>query len=147
MPKVRNISGRTVTILRWKVLPDGRVVSPVGEVAADLPDDIVYSSQSRHLADQGLISIDGYRLIVKDKKKVADLVPEPSLPDLPKVDDLTDLANIGASRAKKLEGAEVHTFQSLVDFGAEALAYLLQIEVAVAESIVEEAVSKLGAGE
>jgi hypothetical protein len=107
---------------------------------------VAYSHQAKHLADQGLITIQGYTLVQAPE---VEAPPEPVVLEmvLPGVDDLTDLANIGASRAKKLESAEVHTFQSLVDFGAEALAYLLQIEVAVAESIVEEAVSKLGAGE
>jgi hypothetical protein len=147
MSKVRNESGRTVTILRWKVLPDGRVISPMGVVASDLPDDVVYSSQARHLADQNLITIEGYKLIVDEGKKVADLAPEPVIPDLPKVDDLTELANIGASRVKKLNAKSIFTFQNLVDYGTEKLGYLLQIEGVVAESIVNEAASKLGVGE
>ena len=147
MAKVINVAGRTVELLRWKLLPDGRVISPRGVVADALPDAVVYSPTARHLADQGIITIEGYKLIVQDGKKVADLAPEPVIPDLPKVDDLTELSNIGASRARKLEGVEIHTFQKLVDFGAEKLSDLLQIEVAVAESIVNEAASKLGAGE
>jgi hypothetical protein len=146
VPKVINVVGRTVELLRWKLLPDNRVISPRGVLADELPHDVAYSHQAKHLADQGLITIQGYTLVQAPE---VEAPPEPVVLEmvLPGVDDLTDLANIGASRAKKLESAEVHTFQSLVDFGAEALAYLLQIEVAVAESIVEEAVSKLGAGE
>jgi hypothetical protein len=147
MPKISNIAGRTVELLRWKLLPDGRVISPRGVVADALPDDVVYSPTARHLADQGIITIEGYKLIVQDGKKVADLAPEPVIPDLPKADDLTELANIGASRVKKLDAKGIFTFQNLVDYGAEKLSYLLQIEVAVAESIVNEAASKLGAGE
>lgn len=143
--KVINTAGRTVGLLGWRVLPDSRVVGPRGEVTDDLPTDVAYSSQAKHLADLGLVIIRGYTAATAPKKPVASEAPVMEMV-LPGVDDLTELANIGASRVKKLEGAKVHTFQSLVDFGAEALAHLLQIEVAVAESIIEEAISKLGAG-
>lgn len=146
MPEVINKSGRTVALLGWKVLPDSRVVSPRGELKEGLPSDIAYSDQAKHLADQGLITIQGYAPVRGPKAETAS---EPVALDAttPEVDDLTELANIGASRVKKLRGMGVHTFQDLIDFGAEAMSDLLQIEAAVAESIVEEAVSKFGVGE
>jgi len=73
---------------------------------------------------------------------------EDKLPELPKQDDLTELANIGASRVRKLNGKKIFTFQALVDRISPAeLGDLLQIEEAVAASIIEEAAGKLGAGE
>jgi hypothetical protein len=146
VPKVINVAGRTVELLRWKLLPDNRVISPRGVVADELPDSVVHSHQAKHLADQGLITIQGYSLVQAPK---AEMPPEPVALETiaPGVDDLTELANIGASRARKLNDKGIYTFQNLVDLGAASTAELLQIEVAVAESIVNEAMGKLGAGE
>lgn len=143
--KVINKAGRTVSILRWKVLPDGRVINPLGEVKDDLPTEVAYSPQAKHLADQGLVSIRGYMSAKAPAEK--EPVSREVLPSLPEVDDLTELANIGASRVRKLNGKRIFTFQGLVDRISPAeLGNLLQIEEEVATSIIEEAASKLGAG-
>jgi hypothetical protein len=142
--KVINTAGRTVELLGWKILSDSRVVGPRGEVMDDLPTDVAYSNQAKHLADLGLVTIRGYTAETAPKKPVASEAPV--IPDLPKADDLTELANIGASRVKKLDAKGIFTFQNIVDYGAEKLSDLLQIESAVAESIVNEAAGKLGVG-
>jgi len=148
MPKVSNIAGRTVEMLGWKVLSDGRVIDPRGEIQDDLPDRVAFSNQAKHLADLNLITIQGYKVQQNSKPDVDKAVPvADKLPELPKQDDLTELANIGASRVRKLNDKKIFTFQQLVDLMSPAeLGELLQIEQAVAASIIEEAASKLGEG-
>lgn len=70
MAKVTNVSSKTVSVLRWKLLPDGRVISPMGELTSDVPDKVAYSQQAKHLADQGILSIEGYSKVVKAAEPV-----------------------------------------------------------------------------
>ena len=70
MAKVTNVSSKTVSVLRWKFLPDGRIISPMGEFTSDIPDKIAYSPQAKHLADQGILFINGYSRAVKAAEPV-----------------------------------------------------------------------------
>ena len=139
MSKVRNESGRTVTILRWKILPDGRVISPMGALVSELPDDVAYSSQAKHLADQNLLMIPGYTTLEGE----AEVPPSVEPAD---VDDLTVLASIGAGRARKLNEAGIYKCSGVIDLGSASLATLLQIEESVAEAVIDDAVRKFGVG-
>jgi len=76
MPKVKNLSGTTVLIQHWKLLPDGRLLDPRGVVKGAVPDDVAYSAAAKRLADQGVLDIEGY----KPKKAAA---PEPKAAPAP----------------------------------------------------------------
>lgn len=73
MTKVQNPSGRALTLSRWKILPDGRCVDPLGVLGCCLPDSIAYSARAKKLADQGLLKIYGYNWF--DEKKPVDAEP------------------------------------------------------------------------
>lgn len=151
MPKVRNDSGRVIPLLRWKILPDSRVISPLGEIKTEFPADMAYSPQAKRLADQKLITIEGYMVAGSSaapaKKPVAEPVkPAPAPKPAPQAepDELTSLINIGTGRAKKLKEEGVKSFQDVVDLGAAGLGSLLAIDGQMAEAIVKDAKKKLG---
>ena len=60
MAQITNNSGRPVNLLRWTILPDGSYRDVRGNVQEVLPDNVMYSSQARQLADQGVITVEGY---------------------------------------------------------------------------------------
>lgn len=59
MAKVKNNAGRALTVLRWTILLDGRVIDPLGSVKQELPDEIAYSPQAKRLVDSGLATFPG----------------------------------------------------------------------------------------
>lgn len=73
MPQVENTTNRTISVLRWKILPDGRIISPMGAIVAEMPNEVAYSPQVKHLADQGHLVVQGYH---KPKEVPAPDVPE-----------------------------------------------------------------------
>jgi hypothetical protein len=160
MPKVRNDTSRAVPLCRWRILPDNRVINPLGEIKDELPADIAYGPQAKRLADQKIIAIEGYvvegqEMLYADKPKAkeepkpaekakAPVAAAPKAVVPPPPSDLTDLIHIGTGRARKLNAEGVKTFQDVVDLGAEELDSMLQIDKAMAEAVVEDAKSKLG---
>jgi hypothetical protein len=61
MAKVINPSEEGISILRWRLLPKSHIfVDPKGRLVEDAPPYIAYSPQAKALADQGIISIEGY---------------------------------------------------------------------------------------
>jgi hypothetical protein len=52
--------GSGVSVMRWRVLPNGKILDPRGNVRAQLPDDVAYSRAAKRLADRGALSIEGY---------------------------------------------------------------------------------------
>jgi len=81
MPKVKNLTDKTVPIQHWKLLPDGRALDPRGNVKAVLPDDVAYSAAAKRLADQGVLDIEGYVV----KKTAPPPSPAAVLPTVPPV--------------------------------------------------------------
>jgi hypothetical protein len=73
MPKVENTTDKTISVLRWKVLPDGRIISPMGAIVSEMPNEVAYSPQVKHLADQGYLVVPGYS---RPKQ-----VPVPDIPE------------------------------------------------------------------
>lgn len=156
MPKVRNDAGRALTLRRWTILPNSRVVSPLGYIKDELPADIAYGPQAKRLADQKLIAIQGY--VVKGQEPLLAAKPEPKepekapaapvakpiVPTAPPSEDLTALVNIGTGRARKMKEEGVNTFKDVVDLGAGDLSSMLGIDTSMAEAIVEDAKGKLG---
>jgi hypothetical protein len=71
MPKVKYIEkgGSGASIMRWRFLPDGRVLDPHGQVKAQVPDDVAYSPAAKRMADRGILDIEGY--VVPKKKEAA----------------------------------------------------------------------------
>lgn len=69
MAKVRNLTGRSVPLLRWRILPNSdQALNPAGEVVDYVPDVVSYSPQAKRLADQGILWIQGYtKLEAKEK--------------------------------------------------------------------------------
>lgn len=58
---VKNLSGKPLSLLRWTLLPDGKVVAKfTGKVLEQLPAAAAQSPQARRLADERLIEIEGY---------------------------------------------------------------------------------------
>lgn len=156
MPKVRNDSRKAITLCRWKILPDNRLLNPLGEIKDELPANIAYGPQAKRLADEKLIAIEGYVVVGQEilyaaKPKESEPVREAKTPvvkDLKPVapstpDGLTDLIHVGTGRARKLNAEGVNTFQDVINLGAEELGNLLQIDQVMAEAIVEAAKSKL----
>lgn len=76
MPKVKYIEkgGSGASIMRWRFLPDGRVLDPHGQVKAQVPDDVAYSPAAKRMADRGILDIEGY---VVPKKKKKEAAPSP----------------------------------------------------------------------
>lgn len=61
MAKLSNLTGQTVELLGWRILPfSGRYLDRLYRSHRDIPDDIAYSDQAKHLADQGILEIEGY---------------------------------------------------------------------------------------
>lgn len=62
MPKVKYIEkgGSGVGVMRWRFLPDGRVLDPKGNVKSVVPDDVAYSNAAKRLANKGILDIEGY---------------------------------------------------------------------------------------
>lgn len=146
MAKVQNLQGRTVSLLRWKVLPDGRCVNPRGDVGCCLPDAVAYSDKAKRLADQGVLKLEGYNWFDADREgPTPHDQPKPAGPgeDPLKADDLTELIHVGKGRARKLNEAGLKSFQDVVDMGASELDSLLDITADAAEEIVEDARTRL----
>lgn len=78
MPKVKNLSGTTVRIQHWQLLPDGKILDPRGVVKGAVPDDVAFSAAAKRLADQGVLDIEGYR---------SKAVPPKAAPVAPKVEE------------------------------------------------------------
>jgi len=74
MAKMKNLTDTTVSVQRWKFLPDGRCLDPRGNVKNVVPDDVAYGAAAKRLADQGVLDIEGYR-----PKKVIDSGPPVSV--------------------------------------------------------------------
>lgn len=74
MPKVKNLSDKTVLVQHWKFLPDGRVMDPRGNLKGVVPDGVTYSAAAKRLADQGVLDIEGYR-----PKPVVPVDPPPKM--------------------------------------------------------------------
>lgn len=72
LPKVENLTKQVVPIKRWKLLPDGRVISPTGELLPSLPGEIIYSPQATRLQKNGVIKI-----VAQQPKKEAAPAPAP----------------------------------------------------------------------
>jgi hypothetical protein len=60
MPKVKNLSGAGLDLLRYRILPDSRVLCPDGTVTSDLPGEVACTTQAKHLVDTGALEIAGY---------------------------------------------------------------------------------------
>jgi hypothetical protein len=75
MPKVKYIEkgGPGASVMRWRFLPDGRVLDPHGRVKAQVPDDVAYSPAAKRMADKGILDIEGY--VVPKKKKATPSPP------------------------------------------------------------------------
>jgi hypothetical protein len=78
LPKVENLTKQVVPIKRWKILPDGRVISPKGELLPELPGEIIYSPQATRLASNGVIKI------TMPQPKKAEPAPAPKVEEKPK---------------------------------------------------------------
>jgi hypothetical protein len=145
MPKVWNLTKKGVPLLRWRVLPDNRVLDPQGRIHDQLPDDVGYSAQAKRLCELGVLNIEGVSWFPEpEKAKKAPPAPEdPGMPEMPRVDDLTELVHIGKGRAKKLEVVGVVTFADVVEMGARDLDRLLEITRDMAEEIVADAEGKV----
>lgn len=86
MPKVKNLTKKTIPVQRWKFLPDGRVMDPRGNLKGAVPDDVAYSAAAKRLADQGVLDIEGYR----PKKPDVKVGPPPAAPKVEaKVEDVS----------------------------------------------------------
>ena len=74
MAKVKYIEkgGAGVSVQRWRFLPDGSALTPKGQKADRIPDDVAYSPAAKRLADQGILAIEGYTPATKAPKKVAE---------------------------------------------------------------------------
>jgi len=74
MAQVTNLTDRTVSFLRWRVLPrSSKLLNPKGEVCASMPDALAYSAVAKQLADQGLLELEGYN------RPVPPLAPSPTV--------------------------------------------------------------------
>lgn len=89
MPKVKNLKGKGVSLLRYRILPDGRVQDPHGHVLDLLPFEIAHTAQALRLVKDGYIEIEGLnyqvqvvkakvgspaKVVLKDKAKSLDTV-------------------------------------------------------------------------
>lgn len=87
MPKVKNLKGKGVPLLRHRILPDGRVQDPKGHVHDLLPFELAHTPQALRLVKEGWIEIEGLQF----KSQVVAVKPgEPvkvTLTDKVKVDD------------------------------------------------------------
>ena len=87
MPKVKNLKGKGVSLLRYRILPDGRVQDPHGHILNLLPHEIAHTSQALRLVKEGYIEIEGLsfqvqvvkatagspaKVVLKDKAKALD---------------------------------------------------------------------------
>ena len=153
MAKVKNLSGRVLPIHRWRVLPDSRVLDPLGNAHCCLPDEIAYSKRGKSYADQKLLAIHGYMVpgvdqsVFVEKKAVKPGGPTPVMPappPEPEPDDLTVLVHIGKGRARKLEEAGITAFAALAEISPEDLGNFLDIAKDAAEEILADAKSKMG---
>jgi len=87
MPKVKNLSGKGIPLLRHRILPDGRVQDPKGHVHDLLPHELAHTAQALRLVKEGWIEIEGLSF----KSQVVAVKPgEPvkvTLTDKVKTDD------------------------------------------------------------
>lgn len=62
MPKVKYTekNGPGASVMRWRFLPDGRVLDPHGNVKNLVPDDVAYSPAAKRMAAKGILEIEGY---------------------------------------------------------------------------------------
>ena len=65
MPVVKNLTNRGVSLLRWRILPNGtKAIDPSGNLANSLPAEVAYSDQAKRLADQDILEIEGYHKLI-----------------------------------------------------------------------------------
>lgn len=142
MPRVQNLSKKGIPLLRWRVLPDGRVLDPTGKVHDELPADVGYSDQAKRLCRRNLLRVEGINWFLSEAENPQPkLPPDPAMPEM--MDDLTELINIGKGRARKLEGVGVTTFTEVVELGAADLGNLLDITRELAEEVVTDAAGRV----
>jgi len=60
MPSVQNESGEILFVRGWRILPDSRIIDPVGDIKSELPAEIAYSAQVKRLVEQELLYVEGY---------------------------------------------------------------------------------------
>jgi len=61
MVKVTNLTDRVAGFLHWRVMPKSSVLrDPRGAKRELMPAEIAYSSVAKHLADQGVLELEGY---------------------------------------------------------------------------------------
>ena len=76
MPKVKYIekNGSGVSVMRWRFLPDGRVLDPKGKLKSIVPAEVAYSAAAKRMARTGILDIEGYAPPVAKKESPK---PEP----------------------------------------------------------------------
>lgn len=66
--KIKNTAKEGLTLLQWRVLPDGRCRNlRTNEICDGLPDTVAYSPQAKKFADMGKIKIPGYGIETEKK--------------------------------------------------------------------------------
>lgn len=75
MAKVTNNTSRGVSFRGWRVLPNsGKIVDRMGHVRDTMPDHDAYCPLAKRLADDGILTLEGYTPRSKIKK-VAIVAP------------------------------------------------------------------------
>lgn len=59
MPKVKNLTGKGLSLLRHRILPDGRVQDAKGNILLELPFAVAHTAQALRFVKQGLIAFEG----------------------------------------------------------------------------------------
>jgi len=82
MPRVKYIekNGTGASVMRWRFLPDGRILDPHGNVKKMVPDDVAYSQAAKRMADKGILDIEGYAAPKAAVKKAPPPAPKAEVP-------------------------------------------------------------------
>lgn len=84
MPAVKNISGKSVELLRHRVLADSRVMDPKGKFLDHLPSSIAWTPQARRLVQGRALEIEGYaKAEPEDETQEETTVSEETEPETP----------------------------------------------------------------